>query len=198
MKPYIFLLFLSLCLADCGGCARTGEQGRATRRMRRPGRTASRMQPVQPLPAPLPQPQTNAPKPTLEVTTTGPNEVQMTEDGGVYTVPVQINGVLMKFIFDTGASLISLSETEAAFMYKQGTIDRADIIGKGKFTDANGDVSEGTIINLRSVQIGNRILHDVRASVVSGGEAPLLLGQSALAQFGKLSIDYQRKKIAFE
>jgi aspartyl protease family protein len=198
MSRLLIYTLLALCLTDCGGCAKTGEQGPASRRTRRPGSTATQTQPDQTKPAnPQPTP-TNAPKPTLEVAANGPNEVQMTEAGGVFTVPVRINEVPMNFIFDTGASLISISETEAGFLYKQGTIDPADIIGKGNFTDANGDVSEGTIINLRSVQIGNRILHNVRASVVAGGAAPLLLGQSALGQFGKLSIDYQRKTIAFE
>ena len=104
----------------------------------------------------------------------------------------------MTFIFDTGASLISISETEAAFLYKQGTLTDDDIIEKAEFSDANGDISEGTIVRLKSVSIGNRTLYDVRAVVVSGGRAPLLLGQSALSQFGKVSIDYTHKIISFE
>lgn len=57
---------------------------------------------------------------------------------------------------------------------------------------------KGTVINLRTVQIGNKILTNVKAAVVHNGEAPLLLGQSALAQFGKVSIDYKRNEITFE
>jgi aspartyl protease family protein len=195
MRLYPFLLFVALCLTDCAGCSKTGNH-RPPRR-NQSGTTANQTSPSAAAPD-LTDSVATAPQPTLEVKGSGPNEIQMTEDGGVFTIPVQVNGTPMTFIFDTGASLISMSETEAAFMFKQGTITKDDIIGKAKFSDANGDISEGTIVNLRSVQIGNRTLQNVRASVVSGGEAPLLLGQSALAQFGKLSIDYQRKTIAFE
>ena len=124
--------------------------------------------------------------------------IKMEKSNGVYEIPTEINGVPMHFIFDTGAGLISISETEATFLYKQGKLDRNDIIGKANFIDANGDVSEGTIINLKSVRLGSRLLENVQASVVHNLSAPLLMGQSALEKFGKISIDYQRGEISFE
>jgi aspartyl protease family protein len=113
-------------------------------------------------------------------------------------IPVDINNVPMHFIFDTGASLISISSTEAIFLYKQGKLSKEDIKGKANFTDANGVVSEGTIIVLREVKIGNKILRNVEASVVNNLEAPILMGQSALEKFGKISIDYGNNEITFE
>ena len=104
----------------------------------------------------------------------------------------------MNFIFDTGASIISISETEARFLYKQGTLTEADFVGEANFTDANGDISSGMIVKLRTVKIGDRTLHNVQASIVPNSNAPLLLGQTALGQFGKISIDYQRGTITFE
>lgn len=129
---------------------------------------------------------------------TGTNTVKMIKQNGVYQIPVDINGVPMYFIFDTGASLISISSTEAIFLYKQGKLTSDDILGKSNFTDANGDISEGTIIVLREVKIGNKILKNVEASVVNNLEAPLLIGQSALGKFGKISIDYGKNEILFE
>jgi aspartyl protease family protein len=38
----------------------------------------------------------------------------------------------------------------------------------------------------------------VQASVVHNLQAPLLLGQSALNKFGKISIDYNNGEITFE
>lgn len=104
----------------------------------------------------------------------------------------------MNFIFDTGASIISISATEAMFLYKQGTLKEEDFIGNVNFQDATGAISEGTIIRLKSVKIGNKTLENVRASVVHNNEAPLLFGQSALAEFGKISIDYKKNEITFE
>ncbi|MBN1330963.1 MAG: retroviral-like aspartic protease family protein [Candidatus Heimdallarchaeota archaeon] len=124
--------------------------------------------------------------------------VKMTKSNGIYQIPVEINGVKMFFIFDTGAGLISISVTEANFLYKQGKLSSEDIVGEANFSDANGDISEGTIIILRTVKIGNRTLQNIEASVVHNLNAPLLMGQSALEKFGKISIDYQRGEITFE
>lgn len=122
----------------------------------------------------------------------------MEKENGVYKVPVTVNGVPMKFILDTGASLISISATEADFMFKQGAITESDIIGQSKFQDANGDISPGDVIRLKSVQIGDRVLENVNANVVRSTKAPLLLGQSALSQFGKISVDYRRNIVTFD
>ena len=132
-----------------------------------------------------------------------PNEkhstiVKMTKQNGVYEIPTEINGVPMHFIFDTGAGLISMSSAEAIFLYKQGKLTDADALGNADFMDANGNVSEGLIVNLREVKVGNKVLTDVKASIVPNLKAPLLFGQSALEQFGKVSIDYPNEQITFE
>jgi len=59
-------------------------------------------------------------------------------------------------------------------------------------------ISEGTIINLRPLKFGCKTLKNVKASIIHNMEAPLLLGQSALAKFCKVSIDYNRNEITFE
>lgn len=127
-----------------------------------------------------------------------PSVVKMTKVNGVYEVPTEVNGVPMSFIFDTGAGMISISNTEAGFLYKQGKLAEEDIVGSENFMDANGDVSEGLVIILREVKVGNRILRDVKASVVPNLKAPLLLGQSALEKFGRVSIDYGNRQIVFD
>jgi aspartyl protease family protein len=124
--------------------------------------------------------------------------VKMEKLNGVYQIPVEVNEVKMFFIFDTGASKISISETEANFLWKQGKLTRNDIKGTANFSDANGDISEGTIIVLRSVKIGDRVLSNIEASVVHNMNAPLLFGQSALEKFGKISIDNNKGEITFE
>lgn len=128
----------------------------------------------------------------------GKTVVRMEKNNGVNQIPIEINGVKMYFIFDTGAGMVSISETEASFLYKQGTLERTDIIGTANFIDANGDISEGTVINLKTVKVGNRMLTNIRASVVHNIEAPLLLGQTVLEEFGKITIDNKKSEITFE
>ena len=124
--------------------------------------------------------------------------VKMKKINGVYQIPVEVDDIPMSFIFDTGAGIISISEVEALFLYRQGKLTSDDIIGSEHFADAKGTISEGTIITLHTVKIGSRILHNVQASVVRNLGAPLLFGQSALEQFGKISIDYKKEEIRFE
>ena len=128
----------------------------------------------------------------------GKTIVKMNKKNGVYEVPIEINGSKMFFIFDTGASDITISLTEATFLYKQGTLTDDDFLGTQQYQIADGSISEGTIFNLKTVKIGNRTLTNVQASVVHNMGAPLLFGQSALAQFGKVTIDYNRGEITFE
>lgn len=122
-------------------------------------------------------------------------EIPFTPDGGCVSVKCSINELPLNFIFDTGASIVSLSQVEANFMLKNGYLKREDFVGSGRFVDANGDVSEGTVVNLRNVDFGGVKLNNVRASVVRNQKAPLLLGQSVLGRLGSIEIDNSGKKL---
>lgn len=124
--------------------------------------------------------------------------VPMTPADGVYYITAEINGVPMKFVFDTGASVISLSLVEAEFLYKQGTLVDDDFKGTVKFCDANGYISDGAVVVLRTVKLGDLILENVEASIVMNQQAPLLFGQTALMQFGKITIDNKKNLLIIE
>lgn len=123
--------------------------------------------------------------------------VKMRKENGVYLVPIEVNGLNLDFVFDTGASSISISLAEARVMARQGKITEDDILGQARFADAQGDVSVGMVIQLRTVKIGDIVLENVEATVVDNLQAPLLLGQTALAKFGKVTIDYDNDVIEF-
>ena len=127
----------------------------------------------------------------------GHTKIKMAKAGGVYFVPIKVNGLDLKFIFDTGASSICLSSVEAMVMLKQGLITHNDIVGQQHFQDATGGVSVGTIVRLRMVEIGGIVLKNIEATVVDNIQAPLLLGQTALSKFGKVTIDYNSNIIEF-
>ncbi len=123
--------------------------------------------------------------------------VRMIKDNGVYYVPIEVNGLKLRFIFDTGASIISLSSAEAIVMYRQGLITDDDILGSSQMQDATGGISTGVVVNLRTVRIGDIVLNNIQATVVDNIQAPLLLGQTALSKFGKVSLDYNNGYIEF-
>lgn len=115
--------------------------------------------------------------------------IYLKKEGGVFTVPCSVNGVDLKFIFDTGASNVSISSTEANFLFKNGYLTKNDILGSERFSDATGKISIGTIINIKKLEFSNIILYDVEATIVDSQTAPLLLGQTALAKIGKFTFD---------
>lgn len=114
---------------------------------------------------------------------------------GVTEVNCSINGLPLYFIFDTGAGDVTISSVEAAFMFKNGYLSEKDVIGRTNYRTASGDIVEGTLINLSTIEIGELSLSNVRASVVKGQNAPLLLGQSVLARLGRIEIDNANQMI---
>lgn len=74
-------------------------------------------------------------------------------------------------------------------MMKNGYLSSKDVVGNQRYMDANGEVSVGTVINLKDVNFCGLNLTNVRASVVRNQKAPLLLGQSVLSRLGKIEID---------
>jgi clan AA aspartic protease (TIGR02281 family) len=121
--------------------------------------------------------------------------VKMEKEGGVYLIPCKVNGLPLKFIFDTGASDVSISLTEAVFMLKNGYLNESDIKGSVIYSIANGEIAEGTKINIRNIVVGKQSLQNVEASIIHSTEAPLLFGQSAMERFGKFTMDYSNSNL---
>ena len=121
-------------------------------------------------------------------------EVPFTKEyGDMCVVKCTINNLPLHFIFDTGASIISMSDVEATFMMKNGYLSQSDVVGKHHFSTADGNVSEGTVLNLRNVNFGGITLENIQASVVKNQRAPLLLGQSVMQKLGRIEIDNERR-----
>lgn len=120
-------------------------------------------------------------------------EIPFTKESGVCKVKCAINGLPLHFIFDTGAADVSISSIEATFMAKNDFLSSSDIIGKQNYQTADGNITEGTIINLKDVKLGSLHLNNIKASVVRNQAAPLLLGQSVLSKLGKIEIDNTKK-----
>ncbi|MGM9818261.1 MAG: retroviral-like aspartic protease family protein [Paludibacteraceae bacterium] len=120
-------------------------------------------------------------------------EIPFTIANGVTKVDCIINGLPLNFVFDTGASDVTISQTEANFMFKNGYLKPKDIIGSQYYQVADGNVAVGTTFLLNKINFGGLELTGVRASVVSNQNAPLLLGQTVLQRLGKIEIDNERR-----
>ena len=124
------------------------------------------------------------------------SEIQMKKmPGGTYEVPCTINGLPLKFIFDTGASDVTLSSVEANFMLKNDYLSEKDFKGSRRYLTADGSIANGAVVRIKEVKVGDVTLNNIDASVVKSQKAPLLLGQSVLERFGTITIDNQSNKL---
>ncbi len=118
--------------------------------------------------------------------------ISMEQEGGIYKVPCSVNGVKMKFIFDTGASAVSLSKSMASFMEDGGYLSKKDYLGKTQTRIADGSIIDVEVVNLKDFEIGGLHLKDVIATVKDGQNIPLLMGLSAIEKLGRISIEGNR------
>ncbi len=120
-------------------------------------------------------------------------EIQLQRVGGVYELPVKINGVLnLDFILDTGAAEVFIPSEVLRTLLQTKTVKKEEFLPGKIYTLADGSKVKSPRILIRTMQIGNQIIHDVEASVSNPG-SPLLLGQSFLEKFGTWTFDAQRR-----
>jgi predicted aspartyl protease len=102
--------------------------------------------------------------------------------GGVYIVPVQINGMLtLKFILDSGAGDVSIPTDVFSTLKRTGTVGDDDFVGTGTYKLADGSTHTYQRFLLRQVEVGHQIVKNVIANVMDVSGDPLL-GQAFLSQ----------------
>ena len=116
--------------------------------------------------------------------------IKMKKENGVYTTPCKVNGLQLRFIFDTGASNVCISLSEALFMLKNGYLQEDDLFGSSYSQIANGDIIENTKVIIRELEIGGLKIYNIEAVIIHELNAPLLLGQSAIEKLGAIKIEY--------
>ena len=120
-----------------------------------------------------------------------------TGNGGLMYVDASVNGVNESFIFDTGASGISINSDIFADMVNKNMITQNDILGEIDMVMANGKTSKALMINIKSFQLGSIILKNIEAIVMPQNNAPALIGQNMFKKFGNIAIDYNKNIISF-
>ena len=119
--------------------------------------------------------------------------VALKPSGGTFLVPVTINNTVeMQFIVDSGASDVSIPADVVSVLMQTGTISDADFLGKRVYRLADGSTVPTPIFRIRSIRVGDRVLHDVTGSIALGSGG-LLLGQSFLGRLRSWSIDNDRQ-----
>src|SRR5262249_2746431 len=120
-------------------------------------------------------------------------KIPLTKKGGVYQLPVEINGVItLPFVLDTGAADVLIPADVVLTLVRTGTIKDTDFLQGKTYVLADGSTLKSPRFLLRSLKIGYRRVTNVAASI-GPVASNLLLGQSFLEKLGAWGIDSQRQ-----
>jgi clan AA aspartic protease (TIGR02281 family) len=122
-----------------------------------------------------------------------PGKVAIEKRGGTYRVPVRINDTItLPFLLDTGASDLVIPADVALTLTRAGALASSDFVGKDRYRLADGSEEMSDVVVLHEVQVGERVVRNVTATI-SPAQGEPLLGQSFLSNFGAVTLDYNRR-----
>ena len=116
-------------------------------------------------------------------------ELERSSNGHFYT-HAKVNGELVRFLVDTGATSVALSAEDAARVGFDIDPSSFEIVGEG----ASGPV-RGKSVMIDSVEIEGKLVNDVSGVVLADSDLSLL-GQSYLTRMGEVQMsgDYMLLK----
>jgi predicted aspartyl protease len=124
--------------------------------------------------------------------------VPMHIEGGIYVVPVLINGTIpLDFVVDSGAADVSIPADVIMVLMRTGTLEQSDFLGQRTYQLADGSTVPSELFRIRTLNVGGKVFENVTGSVASV-KSPLLLGQSFLGRFKSWKIDNTQHALVFE
>ena len=125
-------------------------------------------------------------------------DVALKRNGGIFVVPVQINGAMtLEFGVDSGAADVSIPFDVFSTLKRTGTLKDSDIHGRNTYVLADGSKQQSVTFRIQSLKVGERVVQNVTGSVAPSGGTPLL-GQSFLGRFKAWSIDNKNQTLILE
>jgi aspartyl protease family protein len=117
--------------------------------------------------------------------------VYQADSNGHFTVAGSANGAPLRFLVDTGATLVVLTPSDA----RAAGIDPNDLVFDKAMRTANGTVPAAVTV-LRELRVGRISLGDVRAAVVA--KAPQsVLGMSFLSRLKGFEMQHDRLTLSW-
>ena len=104
------------------------------------------------------------------------------EANGHFYVDAKVNGELVHFIVDTGATGVALTEEDARRVGLAFSPSEFEYVGEG----AAGPV-RGKLVTIDTIEVDGKTVEDVSGAVLQGGDLSLL-GQSYLSRMGEVQM----------
>ena len=124
--------------------------------------------------------------------------VQLARAGGIFVAPVVLNGTVKQYaILDSGASNLQIPQEVADELRRSGSLTDADGLGQRRYILADGKGVQQQVFRLRALQIGDKVMENVVATV-SAPNSRVLLGQSVLRRLNGWGIDNVRNTLTLD
>ena len=114
------------------------------------------------------------------------------ESDGRYTMNASVNGVGVRTYYTPDNWYASVSSTTYLFLYENGYIADADVNGMTTVKMPNGTSNKAASFVIRNLKIGNVIVQNLPAFVITKQTVPLLVGNAAFDCFGTVSQEGNR------
>lgn len=117
--------------------------------------------------------------------------------GGNMMIRASINGLGVDMMFDTGASINTISMLEANYLVGKGLLTEDDVVGLYESSLADGSIVPGVEIKIKELKLDDQIvLYNVPFVVLAEDNASLLLGQAVLSKYS-YKVDNDANEIRF-
>ena len=124
--------------------------------------------------------------------------VQLARAGGIFVAPVVLNGTVRQYaILDSGASNLQIPQEVADELRRNGSLTDGDGLGQRRYILADGKGVQQQVFRLRTLQIGDKVMENVVATV-SAPNSHVLLGQSVLRRLNGWGIDNVRNTLTLD
>ncbi len=119
-----------------------------------------------------------------QITLNGGDQIAVPRSNdGHYYLTADVNGATVRFVVDTGATEIVLTQSDAA----RAGLDPENLAYLGRANTANGEVRTA-FVRLNEIRLGDALDRNVQALVNQGQMDDSLLGMGYLQRWGSLEI----------
>ena len=87
---------------------------------------------------------------------------------------------------------------EAMKYLKDAKISKNDFLLGEKAIGPDGTIIEKSVLVIKEIKIGNKIVNDIQFTIVKGLKTPMIVGEKPFEEkFGKFSINKEKKQLIF-
>jgi aspartyl protease family protein len=136
-------------------------------------------------------------KKNITVDSTAHKIINLDYDGNISTLTVNVSGIIVTMILDSGASDVSISPSLENKLIEYGIITKENYLEPGLYKLADGSVVTSKRLKIPYLKVGAFEVKDIVCSVNPSNDV-LLLGKSFLNIFSKWTIDNNKHILILE